>query len=134
MWIQSRQQRVCDLYFCSIALAAIDKLKGRLNSSIIYSALGSNSTLLFCFLHLSFVRKPLMCHTVECTFWNSFKRFCLRAFCSFQHQIFHSVRNSSVYLCNGYNLTFYVSWISSTLRSVGSFLESNLESEFVFVF
>lgn len=47
VWIQSRTQRVCDLYFCGLVLAAVDTLKGRLNSTRIYSALGSNRTLWF---------------------------------------------------------------------------------------
>lgn len=52
---------------CRLVLAAFSKLKGRLNSTLMYSALGTLS----CFLHLNFDRRLLVCHTVEYTFSNS---------------------------------------------------------------
>lgn len=101
MWIQSR--RVCDLYFCKISLAAIHKFKGRLNSRVIYSALGSNSAVILRFLHLSIGRKLLMCHTVECTFWNSWTVFVT------VHFVHFNIKYSTMlgtYLLSVFNFTF----------------------------
>ncbi len=65
----------------SVELPLQLSIKGRLNSTRIYSALGSNCNVNLGFLHMSFGRKLLMCHTVECTFWNSLTVFVICAFC-----------------------------------------------------
>lgn len=68
-----------------------------------------------------------MCHTVECTFFFFFNYLTVQhvCHCAFMFistpNIPNSVRNSSVNLFNVFNSAFYVSEISNTPRSVGSF-------------
>lgn len=81
LWCEFRvdSKSVCDLYFGRIVLAVIFNLKGRLNSTIKYSALGRNNTLLFSALCIWTADVPY-CWMYLLKFLNC---SCHCAFCSF---------------------------------------------------
>lgn len=76
-----------------------------------------------------------MCHTVECTFLKFLNCSCQCAFSSISTSNISQRWQLQCFIYSVFfNFTFYVSGISSTPRSVESFLESNLESDRFFSF